>query len=54
MSGYKCPVPCEIDGTGYLKHSEKGTYLVDDEENLFELSIEEKHLAIKSNLIQLF
>lgn len=53
-AGYKKPVPCEIDGTGYLKHLDQGTYIVDAQENLFDLTTEEKHLAIKTNLIQLF
>lgn len=53
VSKAEFPVLCEIDGTGYLKHHLSGTYLYDEDENLFELTQEEIEEAEEVEIIKL-
>ena len=51
---YVLPVPCEVDSSGYLKLHDKGTYVLDEQENAFEMSEEDLRKAVDANIINLF
>ena len=51
--GFHTPVACKIDETGYLKHVIYGTYIMDSDGSLIELTVDEQERALLESLITL-